>query len=232
MGQAVLDLPDPLEEPPAAGAASADDLLAQLAGDEIDRLLGEAEAENGPLDESLPNESATAPAALPATDVSARSAIETPTMEPAATSVASGPVAGAAVEDVAAVDTAAMRVAQDTLADDAADATETPATDLDQTIAAEAAAIFADPSPDSDSPTVATAAQAADERAGLLTAVAAEADDEIDTSPLPIFLRPLEWLNAPLAALPETTREFLGKAAIVTLINSAAIIAYVVYLKK
>ena len=36
MGQATVDLPDPLEQPPAASPANTDDLLAQLAGDEID----------------------------------------------------------------------------------------------------------------------------------------------------------------------------------------------------
>ena len=47
MGQATVDLPDP-SEVPNAPAGSADDLLSQLAGDEIDRLLSEAEVEKGP----------------------------------------------------------------------------------------------------------------------------------------------------------------------------------------
>jgi hypothetical protein len=42
MGQATVDLPDPLEKPNATG--SADELLAQLAGDEIDRLLADGDA--------------------------------------------------------------------------------------------------------------------------------------------------------------------------------------------
>jgi len=44
MGKAALDLPDPLQSPPEGPKASTDELLAQLAGDEIDRLLAEAEA--------------------------------------------------------------------------------------------------------------------------------------------------------------------------------------------
>src|SRR5689334_16945335 len=48
MGQASVDLPDPLEMPGASGLAGTDDLLAQLAGDEIDRLLAEAQEENPP----------------------------------------------------------------------------------------------------------------------------------------------------------------------------------------
>src|SRR5690242_8797016 len=44
MGQATVDLPDP-GEMPAAPMSSADDLLSQMAGEEIDRLLAEADVE-------------------------------------------------------------------------------------------------------------------------------------------------------------------------------------------
>ena len=37
MGQATLDLPDPLDAKPLADARGTDDLLSQMAGDEIDR---------------------------------------------------------------------------------------------------------------------------------------------------------------------------------------------------
>ncbi len=47
MGQAVADLPNPLDAPPPASVSGTDDLLAQLAGDEIDRLLAEADVERG-----------------------------------------------------------------------------------------------------------------------------------------------------------------------------------------
>src|SRR3954469_4113502 len=72
MGQAV-DLPDPLE-PPAASAApdlsSADDLLSQLAGEEIDRLLAEAEVEKTdapPVEHAPPVQPPVASAAPEAT---------------------------------------------------------------------------------------------------------------------------------------------------------------------
>lgn len=42
MAQSTIELPDPLEG--SAGYAGADDLLAQLAGEEVDRLLSDAEA--------------------------------------------------------------------------------------------------------------------------------------------------------------------------------------------
>src|SRR5688500_20197958 len=45
MARTAVELPDPLENAGGGGGAnSADDLLAQLAGDEVDRLLSEADA--------------------------------------------------------------------------------------------------------------------------------------------------------------------------------------------
>jgi hypothetical protein len=49
MGKAPVDLPDPLEQQSSAPGVGADDLLSQMAGDEIDRLLAEADrAPGGP----------------------------------------------------------------------------------------------------------------------------------------------------------------------------------------
>src|SRR6185436_14775033 len=45
MGQVAIDLPDPLHNSPPAPGPGVDDLLAQLAGEEIDRLLAEADVE-------------------------------------------------------------------------------------------------------------------------------------------------------------------------------------------
>jgi len=53
MANAVLDLPDPLQSEPASradatAAGGADDLLSEMVGDEIDRLLAEADAKPPP----------------------------------------------------------------------------------------------------------------------------------------------------------------------------------------
>src|SRR5580698_6597282 len=45
MGQAIVDPPDPQENSKPAPTTSADDLLSQLAGNEIDRLLAESEGQ-------------------------------------------------------------------------------------------------------------------------------------------------------------------------------------------
>src|SRR5688500_13616061 len=54
MGQATVDLPDPMESHSSAGLAGTDDLLAQLAGDEIDRHLGGADDAGPPGRPSAP----------------------------------------------------------------------------------------------------------------------------------------------------------------------------------
>lgn len=75
MGQAAVDLPDPLESsatPPAPGQAqSADDLLSKLAGEEIDRLL----AESGDEDTDEPLAELPAPP-LAATQIEAPPPVE------------------------------------------------------------------------------------------------------------------------------------------------------------
>ena len=49
---------------------------------------------------------------------------------------------------------------------------------------------------------------------------------------LPVYLRPLEWINAPLMMFPEAAREVLGKVAILTLANALAVILYVVIFRR
>ena len=62
MGRAAVDLPDSLSPPPAS-AASTDDLLAQMAGEEIDRLLAEQDGEQP----AKPAPAAPAPHGIPST---------------------------------------------------------------------------------------------------------------------------------------------------------------------
>jgi hypothetical protein len=221
MGKAALDLPDPLQAPPGEARTSADDLLAQLAGDEIDRLLAEAEA-GEPKSTRAPFH--VAPPPNPKDDV------EPAVLPPAAAAPAPDPVPSPAEPEPAppALDVAAEM-----------DALFSAAVAKDEADAAEAVAAGA---------AEAEAETSAAERAGLATpaglapanvaakpsppapATATEAAN--DDAPLPLLLRPLEWLNAPLAILPESVREAVGKIAIVTLLNAAAILAYVLVVKR
>lgn len=82
MPEAVVDLPDPTSPPPPV--ENADELLSQLAGEQIDRLLS-SESEPAPLATSLPHaETPTDPPVAvplptaPATQAEAAATLETP----------------------------------------------------------------------------------------------------------------------------------------------------------
>ena len=224
MGKAALDLPDPMQSPPPGTQTSTDDLLAQLAGEEIDRLLSEA-------DGSEPAPAAAKPAPTP---------LEFPPDPTSAAPAGNGAVnidPGAPAPPLPELDVTAeldelfsSAIAKDKTADEAAGASD-------------ATAVARGPvaSPE-DLPAGTTAA----ERAGLSTPVAdtAKAEGAADAAahpladvadlnrPLPAYLRPLEWLNAPLASSPPSIRDLIGKAAIITLFNAAAILVYVMLFRR
>lgn len=167
MGQAAV-LPDPLNEP-ASPPASADELLSQLVGDEINRLLAESETE-----------------------------------------CASLPRSGAAEDHVPAV---SSDVDLGALARHAAE-------EATANVPAQPPAPSAAVAPPPVAPEIATGTA---EREALR--------DELVES-LPFYLKPLEWLNAPLHFLSERMREALGKVAIVTLVNAIAVLLYAILFRK
>ena len=173
-------LPDPLagHPLPSAGPAvaaegQADDLLSQLAGAEIDRMLAEADVEPAPP----PPPTVVAVVAEPVVEPVAvvPPAPEVPAVAPPAESTAAVPV-------VAAVDLNAVLSA----------AADVPA-------AADTVPLDALPP---------------------------------DDGRLPLVLRPLELLSAPLDRCPDRVREAIGKVAVVTLVNAVAVIAYVALFRR
>jgi hypothetical protein len=187
MGQATVDsavdLPDPLESrgenADATQAQSADDLLSQLAGDEIDRLL--AASDSDPAEET-----------------------HTPTAEVVETKTAPAvgtPVPASIPRPVAKAPTAPS-LKKTPLEEEM---------DLDAAIDA-----------------------AARERMAIR---GSGHEEVIDHSPqinlgdpvrrLPLFLRPLEWLSAPLDPWPDQIRDLIGKVGLMTLVNALAVLAYV-----
>jgi hypothetical protein len=66
MAHAVADLPDPMETGVSPSGANADDLLSELAGQEIDRLLAEADGDGVPAEPA--HVVAHSPAATPAVE--------------------------------------------------------------------------------------------------------------------------------------------------------------------
>jgi hypothetical protein len=175
MGKSVVDLPDPLEQSApepltSAAPAGVDDLLAQMAGDEIDRLLAEADTpREAPVDKPVP---------IPArTD---------------AVIAAPPPPETKTETDEEGATTAAER-----------SALEMPAEPI------------ASPKPEAD----------------LFSEEEVNAAEDADDT-LPFYLKPLAWLNAPLEFLPEGVREAVGKIALLTLFNAAAVLIYVVVFRK
>jgi hypothetical protein len=249
-----LDLPDPLESAPNKPLANADDLLAQLAGEEVDRLLAEADAEGKQKSAAAPDTSAPAPVEpeaaiqnqLDALFSEITTAQPTPSSAPAAPAPAPVPVsapAPVAPIGVPPIGPVATNLPADVNPDEVLAAIlgepgkmgklpdftppPTPPTALlaahaalaapAETSAAERAALVkADPADELPGP-------------GELDALTGPIDDD---GPLPIYLKPLEWLNAPLELLPSTARDVLGQAAILTLVNAIAVLIYVFVFRK
>ena len=202
MGQATVS-PDPLDESATVTTtttiASADDLLAQLAGEEIDRLLAESEAERATAEERAGGSVASAVAPGLRTAQPDQRDEKVSSVEPVAMS---GPTtAPSALQVPTPSEPPAPAVASDSAFDA-------------NGVAERAALIEEAPAP--------VTGIAHDERRMV---------SEVG-GPLPIYLRPLEWLNAPLASCPEGLRETLGKVAIVTLVNAIAVLAYVLLVRR
>ncbi|HEV8290842.1 MAG TPA: hypothetical protein VGP94_02925 [Tepidisphaeraceae bacterium] len=256
MGQVAIDLPDPLHNSDPAPGPGVDDLLAQLAGEEIDRLLAEADVER-PLQPAItpipppvilvPSEPTVSPINSANTVASAPSAADPAQFEDAPASAATATSSSLAQADVEELD---ARVAQelnslfteldsDKPASAPAQPTAAPppapiATAAEVAVAAVLAAV---PAPPSDPVAQAQALEKQLMGKTLMDALGDPAEVERATSRLKsinlsFLLRPLEWVNAPLSACSDTFREGLGKVAIMTLINALAILLYVMFLRK
>ena len=208
MGQATVDLPDPLE-PQTVSAANTDELLAQLAGEEIDRLLAEADAEPTPAPaQSSPTSSSPHPDLAPNP-----SAAITPGSERAVAAQLDDLFAQLTQESPEAP--AAAAAAPDARQDVAQVAPATAFGAEDATTSAERGALNA---------ASGTGAAPAEDLNVVLS--------RIEDIRLPFYLRPLEWLSAPLNACPEHVRDVIGKIAIVTAVNALAVLAYVLFFRR
>jgi hypothetical protein len=245
MGQATADLPDPLEPAAAPSTpAGADDLLAQLAGDEIDRLLAEAEVEQEklpPAASPYPREADAAfDAALRGAADSADPAQSTqnnlPVVSPAPNAAATlnqqmqqvfaglTPVAPGAGEDMAAPAPPKLIDAK------VIDTRITPAASMSDATSAMQPVIVA-PADGGTSLAERDGLRAGEADALSINTLGELEEPEPETN-VPLVLRPLVWINAPFAAVPEDARAALGKVAIVTLVNAIGVLAYVLIFRR
>jgi hypothetical protein len=214
--------------------AETDDLLSQMAGKEVDRLLADSQGESAPsappvgevapppevaeqsmsaqLDELFTElQSPAAPASTPAPQPAADSKIEplTQGLERAALLEAAG-------FDCATATTASPEGdSQDPISEAAPHGQERSAL-------LEAAGFQATDG----------SALALDEPPIMMNLEALNLPSNIQLAPLPAYLKPLEWLSAPLDKCPAKVRQILGPVAIITMINALAVLTYVLVIRK
>ena len=220
MGQATVDLPDPLQAPPV-NASNTDDLLAQLAGEEIDRLL--AEADTGAPPATPPSAPAAEPAGKSPEPVPVSATA--PAAQPNAS--ANSSVTSAELDDLLGqLDVAAPPAAQKGTLPVSAAPAPVPQQAVPQPVPEE-------------HPVAAEMDEDARMTAGVgalaAPVIAAAKGEAADLTPkvsrqstgLPIYYRPLEWVNAPLSSCPDQVRDTIGKIAILTTVNALSVLAYV-----
>ena len=295
MGKASLDLPDPLHAEPSASAEGADELLSQIAGDEIERLLAEADvavandedaddvpvpkAENASEKPAVERESAeSAPRDGRTTAVSSFVADGDPALEaeldnllskldPAATEQDSAaspspqiPARAAAAPGTPGAGDGLPPKDQEQKPkgpDRAASTAETDAVltdELDQVFDKMTASAHGAPTGNGAMPSASAkpagsidllkvldpivASDAAAVRSAEAAAHEAPHTDEDQdeapplTGPAPFYVHILEWINSPLDWMSPEVRDAAGKIGILTLINAAAILLYVVFFRR
>jgi hypothetical protein len=227
--------------------ANTDELLSQLAGNEIDRLLAEADAKPAPAELSRTNVDVAIPQAAAASS------------EEAALSKQIDDIFVELEKGQAKPETTKADVAPAEPAKTEAGKTE-PLTEGAERAALLEAAGFnptsapADADGDSQDP-VHESGPVGDERSEVLRAAGfqpadkpaiaetpvppfamGKADDPLadveEMESLPSYLKPLVWMNAPLASASPAVRQVLGKVGILTFVNALVVLAYVVFFRK
>ena len=251
MGRAVADAPNPLDAPPPASMSGTDDLLAQLAGDEIDRLLAEADVERPAAAPAAPAAAAApAPTATPTADPASKASdgdeldnlLSELNKEPEAADA--GPKQKTLTEQVPDVlAQLAVRPAV-TVGESAAAAETTPVPTVEPEQPLDAVMSAQEREALSLSNLEAATAAAEQQDASMAAAEAKATGAAVAPQPAPVptdiavasgpvhpVVRVLEWINKPLSFIPDAARDPIGKAAIVTIVNSIAVLIYVVFIR-
>lgn len=198
MGKATVDLPDPTQQPALEKVNSADDLLSEMVGDDIDRMLAGADVVRPPRVAAAPP-GATEPAKEHPSEP------EPIAPEPA---LAEDAPRIATPEDVQPELDQQLSSLMSKLGDqpNAAVAEALPAPEPAE---AQALPQDADGSPEAE-------------------ITQGEPEDRATAW----YVRMLVLANAPLASCPDSWRQTAGKVAIITLIDAAAVLAYVLLFSR
>lgn len=262
MAQAAVALPETKKSaspaPQSANSVNVDELLSQLAGEEIDRLL--ADAENGrsaeppaprTTSEPIVSPTATAPSVIAApttaevTDTTNASANDAP--KHAAVAPAADDPFSAQLDDlfnqlesqtIAVPDAAPEKVEKPAAPAVIAAAIEpvAAAEAVTSHAVASAAQLVESHAPPADVHTVESdhdTHNAAAERIALELDAPVKSMLAAPFEPRPsLLIRFLELLNAPMNSCPQSVRSTIGKLALMTLFNAIAVLVYVVAFRK
>lgn len=252
MAQAT-DLPDPIHNNPSGGN-NADDLLAQLAGAEVDRLLSEADAEAlHPTNvDRAPDAGVEAVGSMPVDGTEAELDDLFAQIDEAQVAVAQKAPVDPAVRQRAevgggvSIEEAISQRARDLIeqakreAGDAVGLEAAASQELQEPSAADALAAEMEEDEQAHlaallriSPTsVATEPEALIDEAQVESLAAEQAAEEPESPTPPLVVRVLEWLNAPLSSMSTQARAALGKVALVTTLNALGILVYVLVFRR
>jgi hypothetical protein len=206
-------------DPSNSQGGNTDDLLAQLAGEEVDRLLAEAEVSQTPTPEIIDHVDEQEAAALTSMlEESAQKELE---------QIDRGekPAAEAAPSDTPTAEAGAQ---------------EDVSSQLDQLFAAlTTSKKEQEPEPPPPAAPVApsraeteNAAVATEEKAALEEEVVQAQESSMPPeNSLAWWVRPLEWINIPFASLSQKTKEKMGWIGVQTIIFALLILAYVWWLR-
>jgi hypothetical protein len=236
MGQAAVDLPNSSDKN-SAPLQSADDLLSQMAGAEIDRMLADADAEKEPEAPAKPAVVAESAAVTGEAQDAYKAEVDElfrqldsvplpPKPAPVKQPVSAAPpapfpeVAAPAAEvqlepQATAAPVEASESESDPVPTALAEAPLEPPPQEDQSVPAE------------ENPAPAETPSPIDVAAAIEIAVA-----EVEKERAGLLVRILQVINAPFASCPDTLRELLGKLAILTLMNSMGVLLYIVLFRK
>jgi len=231
-----------LPEAPPAPQKDADELISQMAGKEVDRLLADAEIERedtpGTGAQSEGARAISSPAGPLAADAAKTAGDEEALLSQqieALISAEKGKPAQTTPESTAAtaVEADAVQNGNESAAPSAANAAITPSPEpiepAAQVKAKAAEAEQTNVTPDA-APKLADAAPASESPVESISIDPLESERE-GARGVPIFLLPLDWLNRPFAFVTDAARDAMGKIAVLTSLNAAALFVYIIWFR-